>query len=268
MTDIDSGKIEKIIRHVSATIVMPRFKNLLKSEIREKGPGDVVTIADEESEREFSKLLQEALPGSMVVGEEAVSKDRTIIKRFSGDHPVWIIDPVDGTHNFSHGSEKFGILISLVQNGQTLYGWAFDAPGNRMAVAQRGAGTFIDGKRVKVSCKATDMKQLVGRGSGRHIDASRFKEFILQRCSLHDYMDFITGVANFVVHMPKVTPWDHGATNLLAAEAGGHVAMNNVDTPYDPTLYGQAFLLVAPDKEWWQKLYPVLYPKSQKAKVS
>ena len=265
MTDIDAAKIEKIIRHVAATEVMPRFNTMQQGEIREKGPNDWVTVADEESERAFSKLLQEALPGSLVVGEEAVFKDVSVIQKLKGSQPVWVIDPVDGTFNFSHGSKKFGILISLVQNGATQYGWAFDAPGNRMAVAQRGAGTFLDGKRMKIACKAADMKQLVGRGGGAYGASSAVKELINQRCSLHDYMDFITGVADFIVHMPKVTPWDHGATNLLAAEAGGYVAMNDVNTPYDPTLLGPAFLLVAPDKEWWQKLYPVLHPKARKA---
>src|SRR3954469_4077443 len=136
MTDIDSAKIEEIIRYVAATEVMPRFNKLLKSEIREKNPGDFVTVEEEESERHFSKLLEAALPGSLVVGEEAVSKDVSVIGKFKGSRPVWIIDPVDGTYNFSHGSVKFGILISLVQNGETQFGWAFDAPGNRMAVAQ------------------------------------------------------------------------------------------------------------------------------------
>ncbi len=267
MTDIDVTKVEEIIRRVAAETVMPRFNNMLESEIREKGPGDFVTIADEESEKTFSKLLPELLPGSLVVGEEAVAKDGTVVEKLKGEQPVWVIDPVDGTYNFSHGIRKFGILVSLVQNGETLYGWAFDAPGDRMAVAGRGAGTFLDGARVKTSCAAAEEKELRGRGSGFR-GAEHFKELVAQRCSLHDYMDFITGDADFVVHMPKVTPWDHGATNLIAAEAGGFVAMNDPDTLYDPTLYGWAFLLVAPDRDWWEKLSPLLYPAHLKARIA
>ncbi|MBU6476287.1 MAG: inositol monophosphatase, partial [Alphaproteobacteria bacterium] len=208
MTDIDTKKVEEIIRRVAAETVMPRFNNLLASEIREKGPGDFVTIADEESEKTFSALLPALLPGSLVVGEEAVAKDKSVVEKMKGDKPVWVIDPVDGTYNFSHGSRKFGILVSLVQNGETLYGWAFDAPGNRMAVAARGAGTFLDGKRVNISCAAGETGELTGRGSGFRAGMP-FRELVNQRCSLHDYMDFITGDADFVVHMPKVTPWDH-----------------------------------------------------------
>ncbi len=266
MIDIDTAKIEQIIRHVAATEVLPRFKNLKESDIREKSPGDLVTIADEGSERALTKLLQEALPGSLVVGEEAVAKDITVLNKLKGSQPVWVIDPIDGTYNFSHGSEKFGILISLVQDGVTQYGWAFDAPGNRMAAARRGAGTFINGVRIKIECNATDMKQMSGRcGGSARIPRAPFKEMINQRCSLHDFMDFLTGAADFIAHAPKVTPWDHGATCLLASEAGGHVAMNEVDTPYDPTLLGPTLLLVAPDRDWWEKLFPVLHPKARRA---
>jgi fructose-1,6-bisphosphatase/inositol monophosphatase family enzyme len=266
MIDIDVAKIEQIIRHVAATEVIPRFNNLEKSEIRQKNPGDFVTVADEASERAFTKLLAEALPGSLVVGEEAVAKDISVLDQLKGDKPVWVIDPIDGTYNYSHNSKKFGILISLVQNGVTQYGWAFDAPGNRMAVAQRGAGTFLDGKRMKINCTATELKQLSGRGGGSaKMPVSPFKEIYNQRCSLHDFMDFITGAADFITHTPKVTPWDHAPTCLLAQEAGGYVAMNAEEIPYDPTLYGPALLLIAPDKAWWGKLFTVLHPQARRA---
>jgi len=266
---IDPDKVAAIIRHVSETEVMPRFNTLLQSEIREKNPGDFVTVADEASERVFTELLSGLLPGSLVVGEEAVSKDFSVLERLKDDRPVWVIDPIDGTYNFSHGRSKFGILIALVQKGVTQYGWAFDAPGNRMAIAQKGAGTFLDGRRLKIECAATEMKQLVGQGGGAqawHFDPvqSFFKDIINLRCSLHDYMNFITGVADFVVHVNKVTPWDHAAVGLLAQEAGAYIAMDQDGIAYDPTRFGPAFMLAAPNKEWWQKLHPVLYPKLHK----
>lgn len=263
---IDTKKIEEIIRHVSATEVMPRFNNLQKSEIREKKPGDFVTVADEASEKLFTRLLQEALPGALVVGEEAVSKDLSVLDQLKSDKPVWLVDPIDGTYNFSHGRSKFGILIALVQNGITQYSWAFDAPGNRMAVAQKGRGAFLDGKCIKIECTATELKQLVGQGGGAqawHFDPIRpaFKEIVNVRCSLHDFMNFLAGDADFVVHVNKVTPWDHAAVCLLAQEAGAYIALDQEGIAYNPTRFGPAFLLAAPNKEWWQKLHPVLYPK-------
>jgi fructose-1,6-bisphosphatase/inositol monophosphatase family enzyme len=264
--DIDVSKVADIIRHVAATEVMPRFNNLQQSEIREKNPGDFVTVADEASEKAFTKLLQEVLPGALVVGEEAVAKDLSVLEKLKDDKPVWVIDPIDGTYNFSHGRSKFGILIALVQKGVTQYGWAFDAPGNRMAMTQKGAGAFLDGKRLKIECEATETEELILQGGGAqawHFDPIRplFKEVVNFRCSLHDFMNFIKGEANCIVHLNKATPWDHAAANLLAAEAGGYTALAPDGAPYDPTYYGTAFMLTTPDKKWWRELCPLLYPK-------
>lgn len=263
---IDVDKVADIVRHVAATEVMPRFKNLRQSEIREKHPGDFVTVADEAAEKLLTQLLQDLLPGSLVVGEEAVAKDRSVLDRLQGDQPVWVIDPIDGTYNFAHGRSKFGILIALVQNGVTQYGWAFDVPGNRMAIAQKGAGTFLDGKRLTIACKATEMKHLVlqaGGAQGWHFDPVRplFKEVVNFRCSLHDFMSLITGEADCIVHVNKATPWDHAAAVLLADEAGGYTALGPEGAAYDPAYYGPAFMLTTPSAEWWRKLNEVLYPK-------
>ncbi len=265
MKDIDTNKVAEIIRHVAATEVMPRFRNLQQSDISEKGPGDFVTVADEASEKMLTHLLQEVLPEALVVGEEAVAKDLSILNKLKDDKPVWVIDPIDGTSNYASGKSRFGILVALVQNGVTHYGWAFDPSGNRMAIARKGGGCFLDGKRVTITCAATDMKQLTGQGDGapaRHFDPVRpqLKDIIKAGCALHDYMDFLTGAADFVVYVDRTTPWDHAAANLLVQEAGGYVAMNKNGSAYDPTYYGPAFMLAAPNEGWWKKLHGVLYP--------
>lgn len=261
---VDIAKIEEIIRHVSATEVMPRFKNLAAGDIREKNPGDFVTVADEASEKMFTELLSAALPGSLVVGEEAVSKDPKVLEKFAEDKPVWVIDPIDGTYNFSHNRSKFGILIALVHRDTTIYGWAYDAPGDRMAHAEKGKGAYLNGKKFTTTCDKQDVKDMIGQGGGAqawHFDALRasFKDIVNYRCSLHDFMDFYTGASDFVVHVNKTTPWDHAANVLIAQEAGRYVAMEG-GKPYHPSFYGENFMLAAPNENWWDKLYPVVLP--------
>lgn len=260
---IDAQKIADIVRHVAATEVMPRFRNLQEGDIREKSPGDFVTIADEESEKLFTRLLIEQLPGSLVVGEEAVAKDALVLDLLKDDRPVWVIDPVDGTYNFSHGRSHFGILIALVQKGETLGGWMFDVPGNRMVVAEKGSGAYLDGEKIKIRCDKSKASELSGQAGGAqawHFDAIRplFHEVRNYRCSLHDYLSFLTGAADFIVHVNKQTPWDHAAPNLAAAEAGAFTGMGDNGAPYDPTRYGPAFMITAPDREWYDQLFPLL----------
>ena len=68
-------QVAELIREVAATIVLPRFRHLAADEVHQKTPGDLVTIADQESERALTKGLTALRPGSTVVGEEGVAAD-------------------------------------------------------------------------------------------------------------------------------------------------------------------------------------------------
>jgi len=270
MMDIDVQKVADILRDVAATEVMPRFKNLADGDVREKNPGDFVTIADEASEKALSAALTAYLPGSIVVGEEAVSKDETVLERFKSGNPVWVIDPIDGTYNFAHGRSHFGILLALVQNGVTQYGWVYDAPQERMAIAIKGKGATINGKPAHVRTSAGTPAEMTGMGGGGqawHFESinGHIKGLINVRSSLHDFLNFAAGDADFVVHINKVTPWDHAATVLLAEEAGGYVRLAHEDIPFAPDMLRPCMLLAAPDKARWKMLEEILYPRLMKA---
>ena len=110
--------------------------------MREKGPGDLVTVADEESERQLTRRLMELVPNSAVIGEEAVAADQKVLDRIFDDVPVWIIDPVDGTSNFAAGKPAFGVIVAYARRGETLAGWIHDPLGKRTAVAMKGEGAW------------------------------------------------------------------------------------------------------------------------------
>ncbi len=260
LPDIDTTKITDILRHVSATEVLPRFKNLAAGEIREKNPGDFVTVADEASEKALSSLLRDYLPASLVVGEEAVAKDESVLERLKGDEPVWVIDPIDGTYNFSHNRSKFGILLSLVHRGVTVYGFAYDVVGDRMAVAGKGQGAFLDGVRLKINTENRPINTLICQGGGAqawHFDPVRplFADVVNHRCSLHDFMDMYTGKSDCVIHVSKVTPWDHAANVLLAQECGASVIVGEEGQAYDPAYHGPAYLVAAPSSDIAHEIY-------------
>ena len=262
--EIDMAAVEAIIRHVAATEVLPRFKNLAAGDIREKNPGDFVTVADEASEKAFTALLTDYLPGSIVVGEEAVAKDITVLERLKTAAPVWVIDPIDGTYNFSHNRSKFGILLALVQNGITTHGFAYDVPGDRMAMAELGNGAFIDGQKTEIARRGSDLADLICQGGGAqawHFDKIRplFKEVVNHRCSLHDFMDLYTGVSDCVVHINRATPWDHAANVLIAGEAGA-VTVIHENEIYDPSYYGKSYLVTASSAELCRKIYRATEP--------
>lgn len=265
MVSINQDKVQAILREVAATEVMPRFLNLKDGEIREKNPGDFVTVADEASEKALSAMLRDYLPGSIVVGEEAVSKDPSVLERFSSDQPVWVIDPIDGTYNFAHGRSKFGILLALVHRGVTTHGWVFDCPGDRMGVAEKGAGAAINGVPAKIRSHVIQTEEMSGMGGGAqawHFDPvnGRVKEVINVRSSLHDFITYASGAADFVVHAGKVTPWDHAATVLLAEEAGAYVRIAEERVPFTPDMHKRCMLIAAADEDRWMQLEKIMLP--------
>src|ERR1700743_2075316 len=114
MPKIDLKTVDQIIREVAAEQIMPRFRQLAEGDIEMKGVNDPVTVADKEAERVLTERLTAYLPGSVVVGEESFAKDKAIMSHLDNEHPVWIIDPIDGTRNFVAGNPEFAVMIALV----------------------------------------------------------------------------------------------------------------------------------------------------------
>lgn len=259
MSDLpDPDNVVDILRDVGETIILPYFRRLEPGDVRQKsGPLDLVTVADEAAERALSARLTAIAPGSIVVGEEEVSKDPTILARLGGDAPVWIIDPIDGTYNFASGNPEFGILLAYARGGQTLAGWIHDPCGDRTAVGVRGRGVVIGGWSPKLAVPET-VAEARGVVSRRYCDeevrlsleerAALLGEGRPSVCSAHEYLRILTGDAHFSFYN-QVRPWDHAAGSLLLMEAGGWSAFID-GRPYGPT-EPEAPLLVASSRATW-----------------
>lgn len=265
---IDSAAVAAIIREVAAREILPRFRQLNTADVREKGPGDLVTVADEESERVLSAELTALLPGSVVVGEEGVAADPSHLDRLRGDAPVWILDPVDGTANFVSGSASFGVIVALVQGGRTVAGWIHQPVLNRTAHALLGGGTWIDGQPCRVGAPGA-VGDLTGIANLRFFAPplrevltrrrERFARTYTQQCSAFDYVDLITGRAQFALNH-TIKPWDHAAGVLMVTEAGGYAAKLD-GSPYAPT-DSEGGLLLAPDADTWRAVSDAFFSDS------
>jgi fructose-1,6-bisphosphatase/inositol monophosphatase family enzyme len=261
----DMDRVSAIIRDVAETEILPRFRRLASADIREKGPGDLVTVADEESERQLTRRLMELAPNSVVIGEEAVAADQKVLDRVFDDAPVWIVDPVDGTSNFAAGKPAFGVIVAYVQRGETLAGWIHDPLGDRTAVALKGEGAWTATGRLRTA-PAASPPDMSGVLSSRYFDKEmrdRLDERKQQlahtftlRCAAHEYLTLNSGEAHFALYR-RIMPWDHAAGTLMHGEAGGYHARLNGDayTPADR----EGGLLLAPDRETWTVLRDLLF---------
>src|SRR5262249_10982747 len=118
-------------------------------DIASKGPGDPVTVADREAEAALAAGLTGLLPGSSVVGEEAVSSDPSLRDRLRLPGEVWLVDPIDGTANFAAGREPFAVPVALLRDPVTVAGWILDPVNGSIAVAELGSGASLDGQRAR-----------------------------------------------------------------------------------------------------------------------
>jgi fructose-1,6-bisphosphatase/inositol monophosphatase family enzyme len=266
--DIALEDVASIIRRVAEEQVLPRFHHLAQHEIREKSPGNLVTIADTEAERALTSALTNRLPGSLVVGEEAVAEDPSVLDRLAGDQPVWIIDPVDGTINFAKSVPRFAIIVALAAADELRAGWIHDPIRNATAMATAGGGAWrLDAtgrhRLRRASMPALrDARGVVGGRFGR----GRVQD-ILERggqvgplhrvtCAGLEYVDLVEGRVDFAA-FSRILPWDHAAGVLIHREAGGTSGFveDDIGEPTGYSVRRQAGLLLhAPTSAGWSQL--------------
>lgn len=246
-------EVASVIRTVTETEILPRFRNLQQGQIREKSPNQLVTDADVMAERAFAQILPQLLNGAMV-GEEGADANPESLLAVERESVVWIVDPVDGTGNFAAGNPRFAVIIALMIDGVTQMGWIYDPLNERMFSAQTGAGVWLNQNRLQVR-KPVPLSQMVG--SVKKCGTIRpFVSQISRRGSAaHDYLDLISDVTHFCHFGGRLMPWDHAAGILFHTEAGGFNQMLDGST-YNPTMqhrYGGQILL-APNQDSWQEL--------------
>lgn len=257
MTIVDPEKVAAILDEVSREVILPRFRALGDQDVREKNPGDLVTIADTEAELHLSQRLMALLPGSTVVGEEGVAEDPSVLDRLGGQAPVWIIDPIDGTGNFVKGKAEFAIIVALVVNQTTIQGWIHDPLLFRTSLAVQGAGSWCGGHRVRVS---TDRSAPLTGATAWGDRATLAKAGLGLRqlgSAAHEYLALLDGSLDFSCYR-RLHPWDHAAGVLMYSEAGGIAACLD-GSAYRPVPQPGS-LLMAPDQLNWNSLAGLLDP--------
>ena len=251
---LDSGgsdRVAELMRETAAAELLPRFRNLSKDDIRQKRPGDIVTVADVAAEQRLASGLAKILPGVPVVGEEAVEKDASLLDLIGRPgEACWIVDPLDGTANFAAGRERFAIIICLVQDGTAVAGWILDVPNDRLAVTQRGGGVSFDGTPVQGKPAAAPLNGFVGYKIAKSFDEqlspgqrARLGSITTLRCAGAEYLEILSGRANFSLYR-TTKPWDHAAGTLMMREAGGDAVQFGA-APYTPAQPHNAGLITA-----------------------
>ncbi len=256
------NRLGDVLREVAQREIAPRFQQLAASDVIGKpsadDPHDLVTVADRAAEAALTLRLPELVPGSSVVGEEAVAADPSVLERLRGSAPVWVVDPLDGTRNFAAGHGPFGTMVVLVERGVLLASGIYFTEGDRMFLAERGLGAYHDGQRIAPRQPTTDV--LAGTAYSRYMPEEMATSLLARAaahhqvpgviCAAHEYTEIALGRKDYTQYY-RLLPWDHAPGALIVREAGG-VARHPDGRDYDIFDTREATLL-SPDEPTWQR---------------
>jgi fructose-1,6-bisphosphatase/inositol monophosphatase family enzyme len=239
---------------------------LTADDIVEKAPGELVTAADREAEDLLRSGLTALLPGSRVVGEEAVSDDPSVMSILTEVGMTWLVDPVDGTSNFAAGREPFAVMVALLRDGMAVAAWILDPVSGVAAVAERGGGASYDGVRVRMPANHRKARELRGPALTRYlppevrigVEAGRPQvgDVLPGRyCAGYEYAALLRDEQQFAMFW-RGLPWDHAPGILIVEEAGG-VAWHFDGVPFRAGELKHG-LLVAQSQQTWSTIRSTL----------
>lgn len=222
----------------AARVLVRDFGEVEQLQVSQKGPSDFVTAADRRSEEIIFEELKKARPDySFMMEESGEVKGQ--------DHEnIWIIDPIDGTHNFMHGIPHWCISIALESKGKILAGLIYDPIKDEIFQAERGIGAFMRRKRLRVSGRQDLSSSTIAMGNPTADPKKRAQQ-------LKEY-EAVTAKAPMIRRMAAAAldlsyvaagrldgfwerdckPWDIAAGYIILKEAGGFItSIDNDDNP-------------------------------------
>jgi myo-inositol-1(or 4)-monophosphatase len=196
--------------------------------VSEKNRNDFVSEVDRAAEQVLIGTIRKSYPTHGILAEESGAAD--------GDDYTWVIDPLDGTTNFLHGFPQFAVSVACRHRGRAEIGVVLDPLRGELFTAERGAGTQLDGRRLRVSQRLGLEGALVGTGFPFRENRRWLKPYLGM---LERTMEATAGVRRpgaaslDLAYVAAgrldafwevgLSPWDTAAGNLLITEAGGRV---------------------------------------------
>jgi myo-inositol-1(or 4)-monophosphatase len=211
----------------AGSIINRASDNLDALTVRHKSLNDLVSEVDRAAEDAIIDVLKGAYPDHAILAEESGAAGES-------DH-VWIIDPLDGTTNFLHGFPVYCVSIAMTHKGVLTHGLVYDPVRNDLFTASRGAGAFLNERRIRVSKREKLIDTLIGTGfpfrEQAHTDAyvAMMKDFMHKTAGIRRPGAAALDLANVAAGRLDgfweigLQPWDMAAGALMILEAGGLV---------------------------------------------
>lgn len=226
----DQAKFKKIMTTAArqaGVYALREWKKFDRAGIKMKSKHEILTKVDLGSEKRIIRAIRRGFPDHKILSEEA--------GREQGDSEYeWIVDPIDGTTNFSMHNPLWAISIGLAHKGELVMGVVFAPAMDEMYFAARDRGAFLNNRRIRQS-KISSGKTLNAFCHGsRELDLKRaLKYYRYQKLRGFDCrqlgsasieLGFVAAGRIESIMIPGAHAWDVAAGVLLVREAGGRVS--------------------------------------------
>ena len=193
-----------------------------------KGDIDIVTEVDLLCEKEIISRIKKQFPDHDILAEESGATQGSSEFR-------WVIDPLDGTVNYSHGFPSYCVSIALEKNGENILGVIYSPCLDELFVAEKGNGSTLNSKPISVSKVSSLKKSLLITGFAYDVSQTdndnldHFQNFVKESQAVRrmgsaalDLCYMATGRAEGFWEL-NLHAWDMAAGVLIIREAGGQV---------------------------------------------
>jgi myo-inositol-1(or 4)-monophosphatase len=198
--------------------------------VEAKEDKSLVTNVDREAERIIVERIEAAFPGHDILAEERGTTSH------GSDH-CWIIDPMDGTHNYIRGLTAYGVSIGVSKGNSFIAGVIYMPETGEMYTAEQGSGAFRNGKRLQVSGRSDLSACTLGFDSELRLDTARKLRVLGQLCPRIFNIRHIGSSARNLSHVAEGAldgviefsdkPWDFAAGAVIVTEAGGRMTRHD-----------------------------------------
>jgi myo-inositol-1(or 4)-monophosphatase len=197
--------------------------------VDKKSERELVSNVDVASENKIMEIIRSKYPDHDILCEESGLLNNT------SDYK-WIIDPLDGTHNYVYGINMFGVSIALEYKGEIILGVINMPSTNEIYWAEKGEGAYLNGQRIHVSDRG--MKNALAiYDSGLYVKTAErtgalaalvgkiFNIRVFGASTRH--LSYVaSGSADLQIEFGD-KPWDFAAGGLLVEEAGGRITKHD-----------------------------------------
>jgi myo-inositol-1(or 4)-monophosphatase len=214
--------------HRGGAILSEHFRTSRAGKMETKGLHDFVTEVDREADRAIVEFLKSRCPDHDVMSEEGAPEVRRTGYR-------WIVDPLDGTTNFAHGTFPFSVSIGLEDETGMLAGAIHDPMHDETFHAFRGGGARLDGETIRCSRPPETGKALIATGFPFR-ELSRLEQYMVAFEAVVRSTAGLRRAGSAAIDLAYsacgrydgffeigLNPWDLAAGALIVSEAGGRV---------------------------------------------